>query len=106
MEKRRVFLKRAAAGVVTAANLNSAQGETVAKKAQPLTNDGAKLVPKTAFAVPVLEFDFPALQVGVAAYEEGPTGCTVFCFAGDPTSVIDVRGGFPGTIHGSPEEDI
>jgi hypothetical protein len=35
-------------------------------------------VAKTAFDVPVLEFDFPGLQVGVAAYEEGPTGCTVF----------------------------
>ncbi|OGG51597.1 MAG: hypothetical protein A3F84_17745 [Candidatus Handelsmanbacteria bacterium RIFCSPLOWO2_12_FULL_64_10] len=76
------------------------------KRSQPLTNDTARLVPKTAFDVPVLEFDFPALQIGVAAYEEGPTGCTVFRFSRDPTSVIDVRGGFPGTIHGSPEEDI
>jgi L-aminopeptidase/D-esterase-like protein len=107
MEKRRVFLKRAAAGVVTAAHLKAAGGEAaVEKKPQPLTNDTAKLVPKTTFDVPVLQFDFPALQIGVAAYEEGPTGCTVFRFANDPTSVIDVRGGFPGTIHGSPEEDI
>jgi 6-aminohexanoate-oligomer endohydrolase len=107
MEKRRVFLKRAAAGVVAAGQLKAAQGEAdVAKKAAPLTNDRAKLVPKTAFDVPVLQFDFPALQIGVAAYEEGPTGCTVFRFANDPTSVIDVRGGFPGTIHGSPEEDV
>jgi L-aminopeptidase/D-esterase-like protein len=77
----------------------------VEKKPQPLSNDTAKLVPKTAFDVPLLQFDFPALQIGVAAYEEGPTGCTVFRFTNDPTSVIDVRGGYPGTIHGSSEED-
>jgi L-aminopeptidase/D-esterase-like protein len=76
------------------------------KKPQLLTNDTTNLVPKTAFDVPALEFDFPALQIGVAAYEEGPTGCTVFRFLRDPTSVIDVRGGFPGTIHGSAEEDV
>jgi hypothetical protein len=63
------------------------EGETtVEKKSQPLTNDTANLVPKTAFDVPALEFDFPALQIGVAAYEEGPTGCTVFRFLRDPTS--------------------
>ena len=33
------------------------------------------------------------MKVGVAAYEEGPTGCTVFYFPTDPTSVIDARGG-------------
>lgn len=75
-------------------------------KPSVLTNDTVALVAKTTFAVPALEFDFPALQVGVAAYEEGPTGCTVFSFANDPTSVIDVRGGLPGTIHGAAEEDI
>jgi 6-aminohexanoate-oligomer endohydrolase len=107
MEKRRVFLKRAAAGIAAAAGSDAAPGETaVAKQPQPLTNDTARLVPKTTFDVPTLEFDFPALQIGVAAYEEGPTGCTVFRFSGDPTSVIDVRGGFPGTVHGSAEEDV
>src|SRR5215207_3751851 len=29
---------------------------------------------------PVLEFDFPGLEIGVAAYPEIPTGCTVFNF--------------------------
>src|SRR5215217_1481638 len=75
MEKRRVFLKRAAAGIAAAAGSDAAPGETaVAKQPQPLTNDTARLVPKTTF--------------------------------GDPTSVIDVRGGFPGTVHGSAEEDV
>jgi L-aminopeptidase/D-esterase-like protein len=108
---RRVLLKRAAAAslaerAVTAANTCMAQGEPAVKNLQPLTNDTAKLKPRTAFDVPVLEFDFPSLQIGVAAYQEGPTGCTVFRFANDPTSVIDVRGGFPGTVHGSSEEDV
>src|SRR5438876_1201775 len=108
---RRAFLKRAAAaaitgGVIRAARAEMAQGEAGVKKPQPLSNDTAKLVPRTTFEGPRLEFDFPALQIGVAAYEAGPTGCTVFRFANDPTSVIDVRGGFPGTIHGSSEEDI
>jgi hypothetical protein len=25
-----------------------------------------------------LRFDFPGLRVGIAEYEDGPTGCTVF----------------------------
>jgi L-aminopeptidase/D-esterase-like protein len=96
-----------AGGVLGSAHATEAKGEaSVETKRQPPSNDTVTLVPRTAFDVPVLEFDFPALQIGVAAYEEGPTGCTVFRFASDPTSVIDVRGGFPGTIHGTTEEDI
>jgi 6-aminohexanoate-oligomer endohydrolase len=108
MENRRLFLKRAAAGViVTGIGSIPAPGDTaMADQPRVLTNDTATLIPKTSFAVPVLEFDFPAVQIGVAAYPEGPTGCTVFRFSNDPTSVIDVRGGFPGTVHGSAEEDI
>lgn len=107
---RRAFLRKTAgaAGAVgagIAAEAGAARMEE-GKKTPPLTNDTAKLVPKTEFDVPVLEFDFPALQIGTAAYEEGPTGCTVFYFPNDPTSVVDVRGGFPGTIHGGTEEDI
>jgi len=49
---------------------------------------------------PVLEFDFPGLEIGVAAYPEIPTGCTVFNFDVDmfPAGVmleLDVRGGAP-----------
>jgi 6-aminohexanoate-oligomer endohydrolase len=44
-----------------------------------------------------LEFDFPGLEVGVAEYEEGPTGCTVFHFPNGGAMVErDVRGGSPG----------
>jgi L-aminopeptidase/D-esterase-like protein len=47
-----------------------------------------------------LEFDFPGLEIGVAAYPQIPTGCTAFIFDLDrfPTGVmleLDVRGGAP-----------
>jgi L-aminopeptidase/D-esterase-like protein len=44
----------------------------------------------------LLEFDFPRLEIGVAEYDERPTGCTVFHFPGGASSSIDVRGGSPG----------
>ena len=52
--------------------------------------------PLTEFDGPMLEFDFPGLRVGVAEYEEGPTGCTVFHFTGGAMLERDVRGGSPG----------
>ena len=45
-----------------------------------------------------LTFDFPGLRIGVAEYEDGPTGCTVFHFAGGAMLERDVRGGSPGTF--------
>jgi L-aminopeptidase/D-esterase-like protein len=46
-----------------------------------------------------LRFDFPGLEVGVAEYEQGPTGCTVFYFPQRRVQVVhDVRGGSPGVI--------
>jgi L-aminopeptidase/D-esterase-like protein len=46
-----------------------------------------------------LHFDFPGLRVGVAEYEEGPTGCTVFHLPpGGAACAVDIRGGSPGTI--------
>jgi L-aminopeptidase/D-esterase-like protein len=61
-----------------------------------LSNDTAKLVPRTSFDGPELRFDFPGLEVGVAEYDEGPTGCTVLFFPDGAASSIDVRGGSPG----------
>jgi 6-aminohexanoate-oligomer endohydrolase len=61
-----------------------------------LTNDTAELVPRTVFDGPELRFDFPGLEVGVAEYDEGPTGCTVFFFGDGAAASIDVRGGSPG----------
>jgi L-aminopeptidase/D-esterase-like protein len=63
-----------------------------------LTNDNSVLTPVTAFDLELFEFDFPTLEVGVAEYEEGPTGCTVFHFPKGSTVVTDIRGGAPGTM--------
>ena len=61
-----------------------------------ITNDLVRLVPRTEFpAGRVLEFDFPGLEIGVAEYDEGPTGCTVFSFGTRASVSIDVRGGSP-----------
>ena len=54
-------------------------------------------MPRTDIAAKrVLELDFPGLEIGVAEYAEGPTGCTVFHFPRDASMHIDVRGGSPG----------
>ena len=51
-------------------------------------------VPRTQFEGPALELDFPGLRNGVAEYEEGPTGCTVFHLRpGGGACAVDVRGG-------------
>jgi len=40
----------------------------------------------------------PGLEIGVAEYAEGPTGCTVFAFGKYVSLHVDVRGGSPGVI--------
>jgi L-aminopeptidase/D-esterase-like protein len=65
----------------------------------PLTNDTAALEPRTQVEGPELRFGFPGLRIGVAEYDEGPTGCTVFSFLpGGAACSMDVRGGSPGTL--------
>jgi L-aminopeptidase/D-esterase-like protein len=62
-----------------------------------LSNDTAKLEPRTEVdAKRWLDVDFPGLELGVAEYAEGPTGCTVFHFPQLASLHIDVRGGSPG----------
>lgn len=56
------------------------------------------LVPRVTFNGPALTFNFPGLRIGVAEYDEGPTGTTVFYFPDKVMGVVDVRGGAPGTI--------
>jgi 6-aminohexanoate-oligomer endohydrolase len=68
-----------------------------------LTNDTAKLEPRTAFDGRELELDFPGLEIGVAEYDEGPTGCTVFLFGEGGHLSADVRGGSPGITGGGYE---
>ena len=63
-----------------------------------LTNDNADLKPKLEFDGPTLDFDFPSFQIGVAEYDEGPTGCTVFYFPKGAMMAADVRGGAVGQI--------
>jgi 6-aminohexanoate-oligomer endohydrolase len=67
---------------------------------EPLSNDALKPEPRTAFDGPELAFDFPGLEIGVAEYEEGPTGCTVFHLPDGASVATDVRGGSPGTFGG------
>jgi L-aminopeptidase/D-esterase-like protein len=51
----------------------------------------------------MLRFDFPGLEIGIAEYDEGPTGCTVFHFPDGAACSIDIRGGSPGTTGGGYE---
>jgi L-aminopeptidase/D-esterase-like protein len=65
-----------------------------------LAQDAAGTPSPQSSAGRVLDFDFPGLEIGVAAYPEIPTGCTVFNFDVDmfPAGVmleLDVRGGAP-----------
>jgi L-aminopeptidase/D-esterase-like protein len=56
-------------------------------------------IPHVSYDGPALTFDFPNLQIGVAEYEEGPTGTTVLYFPNRVMAAIDVRGGAPGTVN-------
>ncbi|HKC91018.1 MAG TPA: P1 family peptidase [Candidatus Limnocylindria bacterium] len=69
-----------------------------------MTNDLVHPVPRTDFPkARVLDFDFPGLEIGVAEYEEGPTGCTVFSLGTRASVSIDVRGGSPDLSAGHRE---
>ena len=62
----------------------------------PLSNDHLELGPQVSFEGRSLRLDWAGLRIGVAEYDEGPTGCTVFSFADGAAASIDVRGGSPG----------
>jgi L-aminopeptidase/D-esterase-like protein len=64
------------------------------------SNDHAGLVPVTTFPGPTLELDLPELRIGVAEYDAGPTGCTVFHFPSGAAASTDIRGGSPGVLGG------
>jgi 6-aminohexanoate-oligomer endohydrolase len=63
----------------------------------PTSNDTASLTPITTWDGPSLAYDFPAVEVGIAEYAAGPTGCTVFHFPAGVLTAVDIRGGSPGT---------
>jgi hypothetical protein len=66
-----------------------------------LSQDAAKSKPKphVSYEGPALTFDFPGVKIGVAEYEEGPTGTTVLYFHTPVVAAVDVRGGAPGTLN-------
>jgi L-aminopeptidase/D-esterase-like protein len=64
------------------------------------SNDHLELVPEIDLKGPRLEIDLPELRIGVAEYEAGPTGCTVFHFPAGAAAATDVRGGSPGVLGG------
>ncbi|HZW94309.1 MAG TPA: P1 family peptidase [Candidatus Eremiobacteraceae bacterium] len=66
-----------------------------------LSQDAAKSKPKphVSYEGPALTFDFPGVKIGVAEYEEGPTGTTVLYFPTPVVAAVDVRGGAPGTLN-------
>lgn len=59
----------------------------------------ARPVPRTEVDGVTLGFEFPGLLVGIAEYDEGPTGVTAFVFPRGVTLAVDVRGGGPGTLN-------
>ncbi|MFI4987023.1 MAG: P1 family peptidase [Alphaproteobacteria bacterium] len=61
--------------------------------------DQSGLAANTAISGPALTFDWPAIEIGVGSYEEGPTGVTIFRFPKGATAAVDVRGGAPGTVN-------
>ena len=61
------------------------------------SNDTVDLHPSTDPPGPALHVDLPGVEIGIAEYDEGPTGCTVFHFPEGAACSVDVRGGSPGT---------
>lgn len=56
------------------------------------------LIPRTGARGPVLSFDLPGVRIGIAEYDEGPTGCTVFAFDEPAELHLDIRGGAPYAV--------
>src|SRR3954447_11042448 len=61
--------------------------------------DQSSLVANTSIDGPVLSFDWPAIEIGIGSYEEGPAGVTVIRFPKRASVTVDVRGGAPGTVN-------
>lgn len=63
-----------------------------------VSNDGLALTPQAPPEGPGLAFDFPGVEIGIAEYAEGPTGCTVIRFARTANLDVDRRGGAIGMV--------
>jgi len=94
-----VIVKLTAAGVIAAGLLLAPQDGAPKKGERGATSSGAQgLAAKIPAGGPALEFDFPSLEIGVAEYDEGPTGVTLFSFPKKAYVAVDARGGGPCTI--------
>lgn len=62
-------------------------------------DDQSELAPVTEIRGDALRFDWPAVQIGIGSYEEGPTGLTILHFPAGASAAVDVRGGSPGTVN-------
>ena len=56
-----------------------------------LLADQSSLSPVLNAGQQTLQFDWPAIRVGTAEYEEGPTGVTVIHFPHRALAAVDVR---------------
>lgn len=75
----------------------AATGGAVAAEA-PWRGNSTDLAVRTAPGDRVLEFDWPALHIGIAEYPDGPTGTTVLHIPAGAAMALDVRGGSPGVV--------
>ncbi len=93
---RRLVVRGTASGALLA---GAAVLLAAAPAAGQATRTPARVVTGADAGGRVLHFDFPAMRVGVAEYDEGPTGTTVFYFPEGVMAAADVRGGAPGTVN-------
>ena len=67
--------------------------------AAPSSPGQGTLVINTSISGLALTFDWPAIEVGIGSYEQGPTGLTIIRFPHRASLVVDSRGGAPGTVN-------
>lgn len=79
----------------------AASMSTVLATSMAAGQDSAQPIPRVYKEGPSLRFDFPEMRVGIAEYDDGPTGTTVFYFPDGVKGAVDVRGGSPGTLNAS-----
>src|SRR5271166_920860 len=82
---------------VRGVRLAAAAGALLIAQAALGAQDG--LVADTDVHGPVLSFDWQDIEVGVGAYQEGPTGLTIIRFMLGAAVVVDSRGGAPATVN-------
>lgn len=74
------------------------KGHEMIQRQKPFSNDSVRLKLNTVSDQPRLEFDLPSVQIGVAEYLEGPTGCTAFHFPNGANGAVDLHRGSPGVL--------